>query len=759
MTSDKPPLTDPITVQFRESTAPRRYTPSPGDDNPAADVGFADYLRILLKRTWTLIIITAVTLALAGIYSFTHTPIYRAEALLELERDASTSINNVGEALAQGLTSGDNDAFFTQAGILRSRSLAEALVGKMRLAESDEFTSPPTNCISAAIRIGLDFTQRLLGLQTHDRCDGTARERLIKNVMDRISVKRESQSRLIRVGMEAADPVFGAQLLHEYIQLYRDQNLHKRRGASRHAGEWLKAELTSAEGKLVDSMKRYVRFTTDHGLVSMEENANHFITFFNKAAEGLVKSKEQRVQWEAFQKEGLSNLALAPGESKSEEYRAFMEKLGKLEAEYSQLREIYAEDYPKLALMQKQISYLKDKVASVEQHVVNTAVDTARSQEQLQLEAFEFAKQEAMGNNSLTVQSAVIKKEVETNEEIYKLLLQKSKEMELSNQIIGNNISVVDPPFVPVSPIKPRKALTLLVGLLLGLSGGVFTVLLMEQLDLSVHAGDDVQRKLGLPTLGIVPDVNRLKKLHAISPGRSPEFLAYDTPKSPVSEAIKNIKTSIYLSAPGRSSRIIMSAASGPREGKTFISVSLASVLSVPKKRTLLLDADLRRPRVGEIFGQPQDVGGLSTLLTRDDVKLQSVLHRAHVPGLYYMTAGPLPSNPAALLESEKMIRLLHKLRQVFDVIVIDSPPVIGFSDARILAGSVDAVVLVVRENYMPVEVIRRTITLLNTGAGNVLGVVINMARMKSSLYGLNYARYYGQYGSGKRRTLPQVKV
>jgi polysaccharide biosynthesis transport protein len=410
-------------------------------------------------------------------------------------------------------------------------------------------------------------------------------------------------------------------------------------------------------------------------------------------------------------------------------------------------------------MKRKEIAFLKEKLAEHEKKVVTVALETARTQEMLQQEAFEKAKQEAMANNSQGVQSAVLKKETETNGDIYKLLLQKSKELELSTQIIGNNINVVDSPTALPRPVKPKKTLYLLIGCVLGLTGGIMTAFALEQLDTSVHSTDDLEKKLGLATLGVVPDVQKLRRQHHLNGRRSGfEFLAYDAPKSPVSEAVKNIKTSIFLSAPARSIRTLVMSSSGPREGKTFISVSIASVLCSEDKKVLVIDADLRRPRLGKVFGHSDKIPGLTTLLTRDDVKLQQVLHKAKVPGLYYITSGPLPPNPVALLESERMDRLTNRLAEIFDLVIFDSPPIVGFSDARILAANSDAVILVVKEAYLPVKFINQAKTMVQTsGRTKLLGAVLNMASGSSTYYGSKYTRYYRYYdyseqnGNGNR--------
>jgi capsular exopolysaccharide synthesis family protein len=225
------------------------------------------------------------------------------------------------------------------------------------------------------------------------------------------------------------------------------------------------------------------------------------------------------------------------------------------------------------------------------------------------------------------------------------------------------------------------------------------------------------------------------------------EFLAHNAPKAPVSEAIKNIKTSIFLSLPATSIGTLVVSSAVPQEGKTFISVSIASVLCSNSKKVLLVDADLRRPRIGKVFSQPDNIPGLTTYLTQESAKLQSILHKSKVPGLYYVTAGPLPPNPVALLESERMLEFVNKCRRVFDFVIFDSPPVAGFSDARILSNKVDGVIMVVREGNVPLELIRQSKSMITSANGRILGVVLNMANGSSDYYGTGYSGYYRYYG------------
>ncbi len=259
-----------------------------------------------------------------------------------------------------------------------------------------------------------------------------AHEGLTNAVMGRISAGRDKQSRLLIVGVEAYSPWFAQKMLDNLIAIYLEQNLNKRRRIQREASEWLKGELESAQDKVLKSLAALVHFTTKHGVVGVDESNNHVLAFFQTTADALVKSKQQRLQYESLQKEnGVSDAAPISG-VRAPDLDSLAGKLSMLESEYAQMTEIYSEGYPKLILLKKQIKFIKDRIETEQKKMVSSVVAVAKKQESLSQEAFEAARKKAMENKSLGVEFAVLKKEAETNEEIFKILLTKSKELQLS---------------------------------------------------------------------------------------------------------------------------------------------------------------------------------------------------------------------------------------------------------------------------------------------------------------------------------------
>lgn len=739
----------PLDTSGRGSRIPHEFLSIP-DLHDLHDEGgrdLRDYIHLLFKRKWVILACFVLGVTLAILYANSLTPIYRSDATVEIGTASSNSFDRIGEDASSYGTRAE--IYSTQTEILKSRSLAEALVKHMGLDKAPELNAAqqPGLLVSIVTWLKPDWKS---DFQEPEPPSGKRLIELLAGALQsRLKVERLGFSRLLQLSYEDKDPAFARELLQNYINLYLEQNLNKRRQVSETARHWLNSELEKVENKLVKSLASLVKFTNEHGFVSLEETSNHVLTFFNRAAEGLVKSKEQRVQLEAMLKAGdgsFGNTGL-PATVKPPNVTEMRDKLSQLEAEYEQMREVYAENYPKMVMLRKRMDFARSKIKQMEESAVSVALTTARRQESLHQEAFDQAKREAMNVNSLGVQYAILKKEVETNEQLYRILLQKSKEMDLNAQLIGNNVAVVDAPTLPLGAVRPKKGVIILIGAMIGLVVGVVAALLLEQLDNTVRTTQDVEKGLNLPSLGAVPDVKSLRSRNgAQGDVKAIELVAYDVPKSPVSEAIRNVKTSIFLSIPAASINSLVVSSAMPAEGKTFVVVSIASVISSRQKRVLIVDADLRRPRIAQIFGCRKETAGLTTLLTRNDVSLKKVIRRSRVPGLYFLPSGPLPPNPGGLLESDRMNTLSQRFCDIFDLVVYDSPPVVGFADAQILAARSDGVILVAKEGHVPMDLLRQAKGSMSLTKGKILGVVLNMAYSGGYGYG-----YYGKYGYAYR--------
>jgi capsular exopolysaccharide synthesis family protein len=708
-----------------------------------------DVLVVVWKRKWLFMALLIAITGFAAFYASSAKKIYRSTAVLEVTKGNQNDIKNFGDVLAASWMI--PAACETECQILERRFLAEDLTERLDLSALEEFSTKgakPGPPMAGGPTANAD---QVVDSATLDK------NALINEVMRRVSVARLTDSRLIQVSMTAADPYVAQDLLANYLDIYLESNLQKRRQTVLDAQAWLKQELDRVEKRLTKSLISLVDFNSKHGIVSLDEDSNHVMTFFNKAAEGLAQSEEARVRLKAYTGAiDPSNSSTLPQGVNAPELEALQSKLSNLESQAAQMSNIYSDDYPKLVMVNKQIAFVKKRLEKLKKEALNTALQSANQQVDLQQEAFEKAKQRAMNVNSLGVQHAILKKEVTTNDQIYKIILEKSKEMDLNTQIVGNNVKIIDPPSVPVSPVYPRTNLIIGAGMIFGLLLAVCGVVIAEHFDNKVRTVEDIENKLKLTSLGVVPNYRRMKGPSPdLKSGKALEFVVYDQPKLPFSEAIRNVKTGILLSTPPSESKTIVITSSTPQEGKTFLSVSIAAAMSSSDRKALLIDADMRKPRLGQVFGERPGVLGLSSLLTDGNVKPGNTIRKSRIPGLHYLPAGPTPPNPALLLEARRMRSLMERVQEFFDVVIIDTPPLLGFSDAQILAQQSDGVVLVVRQGEIPIQGLREVKNLVHLTKGNILGVVLNMATKTGKSYGYGYGRsgyygydYYGYYSA-----------
>lgn len=730
----------------------RGYYDTEFGEVPNREMGLGEYIDMILRRKKTVVTIFSFFLVSSIAYTFLVDPVYRSVATLEVEKETGASLSSLGESLTQGFTGvSENEVFATQIGIIKDRTMSDGLIRKLNLTESPEFNKRP-GWLSVTLS---KVKNEIISWFGHDEFKAinpqVKKEAFIDKVQQRILAKRDGQSRLINVSFDAGTPESAQELLQNLIDIYLAMNLDKRRRVQREGNSWLNGEIEKAEKKVLSSLESIVSFSEKHGMVSVDEGANHVMAFFQKAAEGLIKTKEQRIGMEAFQRQGISSHAAAAINGvKTPDLEQLHGKLSLLESEHAQMKEIYSDNYPKVVLLIKQINFLKDRIEESQAKAVDSIVKTAKEQESLSEQAFENAKRLAMENKSLSVQFAVLKKEAQTNEEIFSLLLKKSKELQLSTEIIGNNILTVVNPTLPVEPVMPRTALNLSIGAMLGTIFGIGAAFLKERLDSSVYDARDLER-LRITNLGMIPNYEHVGKLEGTKEENSKlpvELRAINNPSSMLADAFSIVRTSFLLTTSYADIRTVLITSAVPNEGKSFVSVSLATLLASGDRRVLIVEGDFRKPRISKLFGQKNDARGLSTLLSHSDMSIKKCIQKLSTPNLFLLGIGPKPNDPARLLGSSRMADLILELRKMFDLVIIDGPPIEGLPDSRILATYVDGVVFVIRQGHAAFEVIRSAYsTLGRTRHDIIIGAVFNDVGVSSPRH--SPFGSYGSYGFG----------
>ena len=501
---------------------------------------------------------------------------------------------------------------------------------------------------------------------------------LADSLAGKIVAKPVKTSNLLEVSIAATSPKLANELLTNYIDAYIASNLQKRRVESVQAEQWLKEEGTKVEKNLREAESKLLDFCVDHGLVVATEGAlGQVMSLLNKKIEGQVHSEESKMKAKV-QKETKYAVPETMSQGSNQTYIGKLkEDLAKQEAEYTEMQGVYSSNYPKMVLQQRKIKFLQNRIAEIEKNLATGAVESAEKVEAAMKGSVEETKQEIARVKGLEAEYSILKKDVDTNSEFLKLILKETQEVGIKARTISNNMIIADPPTLPRSPSWPKKKLILLIGLVAGLVGGVMCAFVWEQLDDTLQNPDHLSKSLNVRRLGIVPDVSKTGTYseNELSQGVV-EFLAYNNPKTPLADAIRNLQMSI-LFYPDYEIRCMSISSSLPSEGKTLLAVSFASVLSAGgSKRAIVVDMDMRKPRIHSVFRVPASTPGMSNLLNGNGnaMPVSDVIHAHIIPGLYYITAGPVPSDSVSLLHSHNLKNVMDELRSTFDYVVIDCP-------------------------------------------------------------------------------------
>lgn len=444
----------------------------------------------------------------------------------------------------------------------------------------------------------------------------------------------------------------------------------------------------------------------------------------HKIEEQRQKLKDAEIALQEYrEKHNLSILPHLDGDESSESIKTEYAGLQSLYANYA---ERYTDAHPKMVELKAQIESLKNKIQGLED--IN------------------------LGDK--TMEYRVLEREVQTNKRMYEILLTRLKEIDLSSTLNVNNVSIIDRAQVPVKPVKPKVKLNLLLAVIVGAMGGIGLGFFVEYLDTTIKSPEDLQEATGFRFLGAIP---------AIEEERDEirrDKMVYYKPHSVVAELYRSIRTEItQLISLNQGPKAILFASAEPQAGKTITSSNLALAFAQGDKRVVFVDCDLRKPQLDKVFGVERNPGVAEYLL--ENTSLDAIIKDTEEEGLKIITSGRIPPNPAEVIDSERMKQFISQLKERFDVILFDSPPVISVTDAAILAEMLDYMIWVVRSGKTFVPLMRRVKDKFSRVNEKILGSVLNDVKAHHSSYYYDYYRYYDYYGGegaqSRRKKLSSV--
>ena len=721
------------------------------DDEPQEqEIHLRDYIHVLQKRKWLLLAAVVISFSTAAIVTFRARPRYQSAAQVIIERETAKILSI--EQITQG-ASGAADYYNTQYKILQSNTLAATVAERLRIWEHPEFMEGvEKETAVAASKSGS-------APEIEARLDSAAAW-----ILRRITIEPVRNSYLVNVKARAFDARLAALLANTLAEAYIEQNLKLKVDTTEQAGTFLGEQSADARKKLAEAERALQRFNEANNVISMEERQAGMTARLGQLNTELAKTRilrqdlenrNQKLQ-ELRQKSGAGAPAgveyfMAQFATNTAALRA---ELDTLETDLAEQSKIYTPKHPKIVSLVSKIQAVRKKLTDE----VNRAAQGLRNEYEIAVKtekSFEDqirSEEQALKSlNAKGLEHAVLKREVESNVRIYQLLAAREKETGVLSGIRTNNIRMVDRAKVPGEPFSPNRPRALALGLLVGLLGGFGLAFFLEYLDDSVSDPDQLERYVNVPFLGPVPMLEP-KETGPLSR----DLIALKEPKSVYAEAYRTVRTSILFSSPDNPPRVFVVTSSGAQEGKSLTAVNLAVTMALNDKRVLLIDADMRKPRLHKVF-EIENKFGLSNLIGGSpDVGL--ALNKTAVPTLMVMPSGPVPPNPSELLGSVRLGKFLDLLREKFDVIILDCTPLIAVTDATVLATQVDGVILVIKSGATRRKILQRGVKQLQDVKATIIGAVLNQVNVKNSsyYYASYYAHYYGEKDDkGKGAHLP----
>ena len=744
----------------------RRAVQAINGDKPAVtehafdEKHLSDYLKVMYRRRWPAATAFVTIVVAVLVYTFTATPIYKARVQLLIESD-NPNVVSFKEVIQQDKAT--NDYYQTQYRILQSRSLARRTLDSMNAWDVfDPLKGPQKLSVTRTVAGAIAGVAHLVlpekAIEPQDAGETAAQSRILNNFLNNLAVTPVRNSRLVEIEFASPHPNTAASVANGLAKAYIEQNLEFKFTASKDASDWLGARL-GEQRKAVDASERALQhYREQSDAVSLEERQNIVVQKLADLNSAVTKAKTERIQKEAAyqQIKAVQNdraaLDTIPAILSNQFIQQQKTELAELQRQEAQLSEKLGQRHPdmvkaKLAAQNAE-TRIHGEIAKVVQSLQND-YQSALSQEQSLMRALDQQKQDALALNRKGIEYGALQRDAASNRQIFESLLQRTKETGISGELKVSNIRVVDAAEVPEQPASPDKPLDLFLALIGGSISAIGLAFFFEYCDNRIKSPTEIKAHLGLPFIGMVPkmSVAEGESTPLLDKGATPNF----------AEAIRTVRTNVLFSSTAEGGQSLVVTSSGPGEGKTVVSSNLALALAQTGQRVLLIDADMRRPRVHQVFGERQEPG-LSNVLV-GDTKTGDAVRPTSCSTLWVLPAGHTPPNPAELLGSKRFEDFIEGLKQHFAFVVIDSPPIMAVSDSAIVAHIADGVLFVIGAEMTSRGVARTAVEQLVNANGHMIGAVLNRVDLTHNAYYYSqyYRREYGHYyikgssGSAKR--------
>jgi capsular exopolysaccharide synthesis family protein len=692
------------------------------------------YLDVLRKRWRVVTTVLVVGLTVAFVYTLRQPKIYEATCSLVIESAAPQVLEGVKDVIEMAAST--REFYTTQYRIIRSHEIAQRVIDRLALASDPSYfglidPSKPAN-----------------------------RDLMIGRLLQTVKVVGVRESHIANIQVRDTDPERATRIANAFADTYIEQNLDFKLEGARSAGTWLGEQTVDLRKKLESSEMELYKFRKDRNLLDVGLDDKMGMTRQNlQSLNGKITDvKAKRIELESIRK-----LILA-AQNNIRERESLPEirdnpVVQRLRENYLDLLKIKADLESRYGEKHPRIETIEHQMASVQRDYAKELDDVLRAfdkryqalveTENSLLKWMGHEKQQALELAKLETEYRPLARDAENNGKVYSQINQRQKEINLTGMLKANNVRILDRSTPPRSPVSPLLALNLPIGAVLGLIFGLMLGFTIESLDNTVKSPEAAEELVGAPLLGVVPMLSQSRQ-HSMADAPERDLAVFKDPTSLAAEACRSIRTNMLFISAQKEFSLFSVTSPGPQDGKTTVAINLAVTMAQAGGRILLIDADMRRPRVHKSFGLKSDKG-ISSVMA-GDMELKNAICKSEVPNLDILPCGPMPPNPAELLHTERFRQILAQCRGNYDRVILDSPPIGPVTDPAIIGGSTDGVVLVLRAGHTTREATQFARRQLGDAGARILGLVINQTDRKGSGYGYGYG-YYTAYGRYYRAT------
>jgi len=717
------------------------------------EIDLLEYAKVVLKRKWVAISFLGACVFFAGVYSFKVAPIYKATSTMMIEEESSKILSIEGE-LGYRQQVADLRFYNTQLKLLKSYSLIERVVEKLDLLHHPRYAKISSQKNGALADPLLNVTESVLG---------------------QINVSPIRETKLVEVSYTSSDPSLAADVVNTLSEEFIEFYIEKRSETTQQASKFLGEQIADLRNDLAVKEAELQKYGEEKGLFFLSDQESTAVNTFADLNAALTDARIDRIKAESSYRELMDlKVDALPQFIENMVIQNLKTEYTNIKNDFEEKRKIYKPDYPEMVQLKARLDSMRTELEGE----ISRAVEAARTQyrsavnkENSTQRELDRQRNSVSKMNSDAILYNSIKIEVENMRKLLNSLVERQKETLVSARLDGvktSTLTIIDRAKLPRHPISPKKKLNLILAFLVGLFGGVGLCFVLDYLDNTVKGLDDLEKLVDLPSLGMVPFLSQeaLKKggRHGYYRSRysgqddeelSEEDLAkikdielinYIMPRFSISEDYRTVRTSIMLSYADTPPKTIAFTSSLPQEGKTTTVVNMAVAFAQLEKNVLIVDADLRRPRLHRIFNL-KNANGISSYLT-GRAEIADVIHKTTVDRISLIPSGPIPPNPSELLNSRKMKTMLQGLEKGFDIILIDTPPILAVIDPVIVASIADAVVLIVQSGKTKDKPLISAVEALRKSKARIIGAVFNSVQMqKAGQYYEGYYKAQYQYG------------